>query len=225
VRQFEVAVALALALVSTVGFSQTITFEDVPQSTQGNFSSGGFDFIANGLSEQVFQVLPLSTQNPCSPLCPSNGTNILLSPTGLDVTQTVPATVLMSKTGGGTFGLSGFDGAGSNNWASVDASWIPNFIDATGLRADGTTVSQSFAISKTPNVNGTLPFTNYSFTNFSNLKSVSFSASGASVPYLNGFALDNISISAVPEPETYAMMLAGLGLMGGIIRRFKARQG
>lgn len=32
------------------------------------------------------------------------------------------------------------------------------------------------------------------------------------------------SVSAVPEPETYAMMLAGLGLMGGIARRRKAKQ-
>ena len=29
----------------------------------------------------------------------------------------------------------------------------------------------------------------------------------------------NLSIAAVPEPETYAMMLAGLGLMGFIARR------
>jgi hypothetical protein len=31
--------------------------------------------------------------------------------------------------------------------------------------------------------------------------------------------IDNISISAVPEPETYAMLLAGLGLVGAIVRR------
>lgn len=32
------------------------------------------------------------------------------------------------------------------------------------------------------------------------------------------------SVSAVPEPETYPMMLAGLGLMGAIARRRKAKQ-
>ena len=37
--------------------------------------------------------------------------------------------------------------------------------------------------------------------------------------------LDNISVVAapVPEPETYAMMLAGLGLMGTIVRRRKSK--
>lgn len=35
--------------------------------------------------------------------------------------------------------------------------------------------------------------------------------------------LDIGSVPAVPEPETYAMMLAGLGLMGAIARRRKAK--
>jgi hypothetical protein len=39
-----------------------------------------------------------------------------------------------------------------------------------------------------------------------------------------GGSLDNISVTAVPEPETYAMLLAGLGLMGAIARRRRANQ-
>jgi hypothetical protein len=44
-----------------------------------------------------------------------------------------------------------------------------------------------------------------------------------------GGSLDNVSLSKittpVPEPESYAMMIAGLGLMGAIARRRKQRQG
>lgn len=46
-----------------------------------------------------------------------------------------------------------------------------------------------------------------------------FTAVGRSDSY--GGSLDNISVTAVPEPETYAMLLAGLGLMGTIARRRK----
>lgn len=41
-----------------------------------------------------------------------------------------------------------------------------------------------------------------------------------------GGSLDNVSVSvatSVPEPESYAMMLAGLGLMGAIARRRKSK--
>ena len=34
-----------------------------------------------------------------------------------------------------------------------------------------------------------------------------------------GLMLDNVSVTAVPEPETYALMLAGLGLIGFSVRR------
>jgi hypothetical protein len=33
----------------------------------------------------------------------------------------------------------------------------------------------------------------------------------------------DVAVTPVPEPETYAMMLVGLGLIGGIARRRKQK--
>ncbi len=42
--------------------------------------------------------------------------------------------------------------------------------------------------------------------------------------FWHGFNVGSASVSAVPEPESYALMLAGLGLIGAIVRRRKAQQ-
>lgn len=38
-----------------------------------------------------------------------------------------------------------------------------------------------------------------------------------------GGSIDNVSVTAVPEPANAAMMIAGLGLLGGLVRWRKAR--
>ncbi len=40
----------------------------------------------------------------------------------------------------------------------------------------------------------------------------------------NSGGAPTLSISAVPEPETYAMMMLGLGILGGVARRRSAKQ-
>jgi len=51
---------------------------------------------------------------------------------------------------------------------------------------------------------------------------VVISYGGASLyTYIDDF---QVGVAAVPEPETYAMLLAGLGVMGAVARRRKARQ-
>jgi hypothetical protein len=49
-----------------------------------------------------------------------------------------------------------------------------------------------------------------------------FDAIGTSDSY--GGSLDNVSLTPVPEPESFAMMIAGLGLMGAIARRRAKRK-
>jgi hypothetical protein len=60
------------------------------------------------------------------------------------------------------------------------------------------------------------------FTNFSETAGNIFRVSTTGVIILNDvavFAIPSPVIAAVPEPETYAMLLAGLGLMGAVARR------
>ncbi len=60
----------------------------------------------------------------------------------------------------------------------------------------------------------------FSFTAVDSTSTLSFSGFAGNKAY--GAAIDNITVSSVPEPETYGMLLAGLGLLGMIARRKKA---
>lgn len=56
----------------------------------------------------------------------------------------------------------------------------------------------------------------YSFTAGSGTSSLFFAGGYGAGHYVG---LDNVTVTAVPEPETYAMMLAGLGALGFMARR------
>ena len=55
----------------------------------------------------------------------------------------------------------------------------------------------------------TLTFTGVDRSNVTGLR---FSSTG------NAFEFDNVNVAAVPEPASWAMMLGGFGLMGGVMR-------
>lgn len=61
---------------------------------------------------------------------------------------------------------------------------------------------------------------NYRFTAFDTTSVLTFaSATGSAY----GPALDNVSISAVPEPATWGLMIVGFGMMGVAVRRRNVR--
>jgi hypothetical protein len=101
--------------------------------------------------------------------------------------------------------IASFDLAGNQRGAGPD-----NLILGFGSSA------QSFALASNA------PWARYSITfnpTASGAYTLSFQNGGGDNM---GAMLDNVSVAAVPEPETYALMLAGLGLLGFMARRRKS---
>jgi hypothetical protein len=114
---------------------------------------------------------------------------------------------VVGLTAGQTYNLS-FDLAGNHRDVNFNDSVTVKFGDA----------SNTFTVADA----------NADFSHFS----LSFIAKGSSADisfmdnYTNGnrnigTLLDNVSVTAVPEPEVYGMMLMGLGLMGFVARKRK----
>jgi hypothetical protein len=101
----------------------------------------------------------------------------------------------------GITGLSGY--AGADNKLFSPAS--PGYVDFAGI---------SFSTASGPDWN--LFYNGGNFALRSDVDPIGYAS--------NGQPLDILTVTAaVPEPETYAMMLAGLGLLGFVARRRRER--
>lgn len=129
---------------------------------------------------------------------------------------------------GNSIDMLGTPGPGSlsQNFATIAGHrYLVSFdLSSNGVSGDSkaltVNVGAAPAYNYTGNANNpaTQSFTYQATTTGQTLLTFSSAASGYS-----GAVIDNVSVmAAVPEPETYAMLLAGLGLMGFIARRRKA---
>jgi hypothetical protein len=109
-----------------------------------------------------------------------------------------------------TFDMSAFSGYGGPGLGFA-ACPCESLLDVSVGPASETVGSSSLGF-----VTQTLEFTADSSTTTLTLKNPSDPSAIGNYPHV-----DNVSVIAVPEPETYALMLAGLGALGLAIRRNK----
>ena len=201
----KLALTGALALTAASSFATTLTFDsfDASQSlvNLAPTSYGGFSWNNFLVSDNTGNTGPGYTTGAV------NGINTAFNGGGdpASFSSTTPFTL---------------------NEAFFAGAWN----DGLNLRVVATTADQQ-TLSKDLTLNtGTV--TDVVF-NWSNLSSVSFVSSGgtrspnAPVGKTGGtqFTMDNLTVNAtapVPEPETYALLLAGMGLVGAAVRRRKA---
>ena len=121
-------------------------------------------------------------------------------------------------------GTTSSSGLFSNNVNLVGGTTYTLSFDLAGShRESAETVNVNFGSTNASySLNSADPFSTLTL-NFTPASNGSYSFSYLNVGGDNvGALLDNVSVSAVPEPEIYAMLLAGLGLMGAMSRRRKS---
>lgn len=142
--------------------------------------------------------------------------------------------LVLGRNDGQTFTVGSFAASfvGGSDISGLPA--VSGLLGLQGVRADDTSLSQSYQLAGP--TNGELSFANYTTSGafaaaqFKYLYAYGFACDGAGScaafsTNRGQFALDNIqltTVTAVPEPETWALMLMGLAGVGALSRRQRA---
>jgi len=190
----------ALALAGSVRAADVIDFESLSNTgfpyftAVGSYSEDGYKLTVNG-----------------------GLVNLLIAPSTDNLLQYAGSTTAFAGAGE-TVKLRRTDGA-AFNFNSIDLTKLSvlnqggNTVTFTGNFAAGGSITQNVTIGSAFGLQNNL------FAGFTNLKSVTWTENSR---VSKDYQFDNINVSAVPEPETYAMLLGGLGLLAFMARRKKA---
>jgi len=203
---FEMALGLAVA-AALAGSAQatTVDFSDLIAPPDGMFvgpiySEDGLTFDANSADADAMGSL---------------SDDLNADPGGATLTHFRFSGVLtVTKTGGGGFFLKSFDLADAFNdgIGGTDGSLAFSYVDAGGLH------ESLLILDDTPGLQ-TFTFNLSGMTSFSLVNSPPFFQID-NIVYDEGCAIRaGCGVGGVPEPASWALMIAGFGLAGGALRR------
>lgn len=202
---FLLAVAASLSLLAGAASAATLDFSDL--------QSGSCNFVGSPVVSQGYRFTDVSGGGLflCNGFVIHNNANPAL------IAANTRSVLQFERSDAAPFSLQSFlAGARTNSGPGS----VP-----TGIEVVGTTGSGS--ISQTFNFNG-LTFENFTLNpSFTGLQNVRITAlgDGASPQFLINAIVVDAPASAVPEPASWALLIAGFGLVGATLRRRRAATG
>lgn len=191
-----------LAIASTTTAAATITFEGHPDDGASVQTQDGFTFTFNAAGWGIFTDGFVGGGAPYT----QNGTTRLVASGDRNGTR---ASVTMTRTGGGTFSVQGFDAA----------SMFPGLTDRMSILGNlsgGGTVSDLISVDDT--------FDSYALAGFAGLDSIVFSDALPGNFREHGFSIDNIIVDGATVPEPGSLALFGFAVAGMAATRSRRRR-
>lgn len=211
----------------TAPFAPMLTHEDV--FLQGSYSFTTFSNTSNAqFGDLVGAMINGSDPFMCfGVVCPTNNASTFYGALN-------DGAVAFSRMDGQSFAVNSFD-ASFIGGMGASLPPIAGLLRLQGFTSTGSTLSQTYQLAGL-NDSGALDFGSFNTsgafasTNFTTVYAFGFACNtgGACNAFSTDrgqFALDNISVTAVPEPETTAMFGLGLLAIAAAVRRRQSKQG